>query len=466
MDIKKKDVIWVYLARFFSLGVNVILLPIILAYLTDKELGLWYVFASISQIVNLFDFGFNATISRHMTYAWSGVGELKRYRVDEVSIQGHNEHLMAVVVRTCRIVYIFIALAAALVMLTIGTIYVYEILDHQFLIVYCYSWCIYILGVFINLLYGYWASLLQGIGAIAERNKMVVYSKLIQLMLAFLFLYLGWGLLGFVIAFAISGIFLGRKGRLYFTKKTYYLNIKDKVDVYEIKECLGIIWATAWKDGLVMIAQYFSTQANTLICAYYIDLTTTSSYGIITQITSVLASVSMAYFSAYQPKCSSSYLKKDKTELKEIVCSSVFVYKLIYIVGVISFVIIGIPVLRFVRPNMDIDFEMLILIVVFYYLYYQHCLFASIIASSNELPFYKAFVISAVFSFTVSILLVKKFDWGTIGLVAGQLIVNLMYNDWKWPLYTLKMINLNILDIYRKGGKLVYNELKGFIINK
>ena len=69
MKVRKKDVIWSYLARTFSLGVNVILLPLIMRFLSDTDLGLWYVFASISQVVNLFDFGFNATLSRHMTYA-------------------------------------------------------------------------------------------------------------------------------------------------------------------------------------------------------------------------------------------------------------------------------------------------------------------------------------------------------------------------------------------------------------
>ena len=51
-----------------------------------------------------------------------------------------------------------------------------------------------------------------------------------------------------------------------------------------------------------MIAQYLSTQANTLICAYFVDLNSTSSYGVITQIGSMMGALAASYYAAYQPK--------------------------------------------------------------------------------------------------------------------------------------------------------------------
>lgn len=461
MNVQKGDVIWAYLARGFSLGVNIILLPLIMRYLTDVELGLWYVFASISQVVNLFDFGFNATLSRHMTYAWSGAKNLKKTKVGEVSPEEHNEQLMATIIATCKMVYFVISIVALSAMLTIGSIYINAVLNHQFLSKYKYAWIIYSVAVFMNLFYGYWSSLLQGIGAIADRNKMNVYSKIIQLALAFILLYTGWGLLGFVIAYTISGISLRFIGKAYFVKRTEDVDLNKTVNKQNKIECFQTVWATAWKDGLVMLAQYLSTQANTLICAYFIDLKATSSYGVITQIASVLASIASAYYSAYQPKYSSLCLKRDIDGQRKLTSVCSLVYKLIFVIGVIGFIFVGVPLLKIIRPGMDFDFVMILAVCVFYYLYNQHALFASMIASSNEILYYKSFVLTAICSVLLSVIFTKYISAGLWGLIGVQIVVNLLYNNWKWPYFVMERLRLKYIDIYVIGGRQLKMNLAG-----
>lgn len=55
---KKKDVIWNYLGIFFSLGSQVIWLPILIHYIPPDILGFWYVFIIIGGLVELMDSGF------------------------------------------------------------------------------------------------------------------------------------------------------------------------------------------------------------------------------------------------------------------------------------------------------------------------------------------------------------------------------------------------------------------------
>lgn len=456
MKVRKKDVIWSYLARTFSLSVNVILLPLIMRFLSDTDLGLWYVFASISQVVNLFDFGFNATLSRHMTYAWSGASKLEKTNTTDVISEGKNYRLIKTVIQTCRVVYFLISLLALVVMLSVGSIYIKGVLRNDFIIEYKIAWLIYSGAVFVNLFYGYWASLLQGIGAVAERNKMNVFAKIIQLLLATILLFMGAGLIGFVISYAISGMVLRFLGKYYFRRKLERIKLSYDISQKDIKDCFSAVWATAWKDGLVMMAQYLSTQANTLICAYYIDLSATSSYGVITQIASVLSSMAMAYYSAYQPMFSSLCLKRDNDGQKKIVGSSSFVYKVIFLLGTLAFVGVGVPLLKIIRPGMTYDYILIVAVCLFYYLYNQHALFASMIASFNEIPYYKSYVISALFSVLISLIVTKFMSYGLWGLVCTQIIVNLIYNNWKWPSYLLKKINMKYYEIYSVG----FNEMK------
>ena len=58
INTQKKDIIWNYLGIFFSLGSQVIWLPVLIHYLPPDILGLWYVFVSIGGMVELLDSGF------------------------------------------------------------------------------------------------------------------------------------------------------------------------------------------------------------------------------------------------------------------------------------------------------------------------------------------------------------------------------------------------------------------------
>lgn len=452
MEIKKSDVLWSYLGKFFSISANIILLPLVMRRLTDTELGLWYVFASISQIVSLFDFGFNATLSRHMTYAWSGARTLERAGVGDCDAGGErNEGLVSEVVSTCKAVYLAVSSCALAVMLTAGTAYVCAVAGEGMTGGILLSWFLYSAAVFVNLLYGYWSSLLQGIGAIAERNKMAVFSKVVQIALAFALLTGGYGLLGFVTAYAVSGVSTRIIGKLYFDKKTAGMDIKRRAGRGEVRECFSIVWATAWKDGIVMMAQYFSTQANTLICAYFIDLGATSSYGVITQVGSIIGSLASSYFSAYQPWYSNCCLRGDAGELRELTCACSLVYKAVFAAGAACFAIAGVPLLRWMRPAMEVDMGLVLAVCLFYYLYNQHSMFCSMIASSNRILYYKQFAVTAAASVALSVLLCSALGMGVWGLVLAQIASNLAYNNWHWPRLVMREQGIRYRDIYVVG---------------
>lgn len=462
ISVGKRELIWVYFSRFLTIGINILLLPIIMKYLKDDELGLWYVFASISQIVNLFDFGFNATISRHMTYAWSGAGNLKKFSVADKYSNATNSALVSEIIITCRLVYLVISFVGLAVMATAGTAYIYRVTDNGVTTRILLAWIVYIVSVFLNMFYGYWASLLQGIGAVAERSKMTVYSKISQIIIAATTILCGLGLFGFVISYLVSGLVLRISGKIYFVRYTKSLSIKRKVSFDRVKRCFSAVWATAWKDGVVMLAQYLATQANTLICAYYIDLASTSVYGVMTQIVSIIAQVAASYYNAYQPVFSSACLKKDIDKQKEIVCVTDFIYKMLFILGSVALLVAGIPLIKLLRPGMNVNVLFCVALLVFYYFFNQKDLFASMIASFNEIPYWPAYVISAACSLGLSVFFVRNLNMGIMGLITAQLIVNAVYNFWKWPGYLMSKIGIKYPEIYFIGYANLSSEMTKF----
>lgn len=128
INTQKKDIIWNYLGIFFSLGSQVIWLPVLIHYLPPDILGLWYVFVSIGGMVELLDSGFTPTLSHCMTYAWSGAMDLKKQGVVfSGERSGPNYALVYGILSTCRVLYFGIACVATLVMVGAGTLYVQRI---------------------------------------------------------------------------------------------------------------------------------------------------------------------------------------------------------------------------------------------------------------------------------------------------------------------------------------------------
>lgn len=456
ISVGKKDLLWVYWSRFLTIGINVLLLPLIMKYLRDEELGLWYVFASISQIVNLFDFGFNSTISRHMTYAWSGADKLKKKSTAEGYSNTTNTKLVSELIVTCKMIYLIISIIGLLIMSTFGTFYIYKVVKEGVTQKILIAWIVYTVSVFLNMFYGYWSSLLQGIGAVEERSKMTVFSKVTQIFVAGGLILSGFGLLGFVISYLLSGLVLRIAGKIFFYRCTKSFEIREKVPFSQVKNCFLMVWATAWKDGMVMLAQYFGTQANTLICAYYIDLSSTSTYGVMTQVVSIIAQVASSYFNAYQPVFSSACLRKDTEKQKEIASKTDLIYKVVFLLGTLALLTLGIPLIKLLRPGMNIGGVFCTLLCLFYYLFNQKDLFASMISSFNEIPYWPAYVFSSVCSLGLSFVFVGQFHLGIMGLVLAQLIVNAIYNFWKWPLYLMKKINLHYYEIYTIGFRGIF----------
>lgn len=466
VNISGKDVFWVYTSRILTIGVNILLLPVILKFLTEDELGLWFVFSSISQVVTLFDFGFNSTISRHMTYAWCGAEHLEKTSVSDIYGNETNVELVSEIIQTCKIVYFLISTVALITMASVGTLYIFSVIRDGMTRNILLSWVIYIFAVFFNIFYGYWSSLLQGIGAVAERCKMSVYSKFIHILVAVVLIYSGLGLLGVVISYFISGLLFRFIGKYYFNKQIDGLTLIHNSGVDKIKKCFSNVWGTAWKDGIVMLSQYLSTQANTLICAYYIDLSTASVYGLMSQIISIIGSISTSYYSAYQPVFSGAYLRKDTAEQKRILCTTDFIFKVFFLLGIITFYFIGLPIIHIIRPSLKIEIGFIFYLSLFYYIFYQKDLFSSMIAASNDIPYWKSYVVTAMVSIILSVILIKYANLGICGLVAAQLITNAIYNCWRWPLYIMQRVGAKYYDIYYIGYNSLVCKINDFVKRK
>lgn len=462
IESSKRDIIWNYIGVIVAMGSNFILLPFLIKNLNSDILGLWYVYLSIGGIVTLFDFGFNPTLARNIAYCWSGAKNLSSEGLAHSNTNEPNYYLLKNAIDTCKIIYFIISILALVALLTIGTVYIYHISKDIFNNTIITSWLIYIIAVFLNLYYGYFATFLRGVGAVAIYNKINIFSRFVQIIISIVLLSLGYSILSVAISYLLYGFLLRILSKKAFYK---YQNIgrhlKDictDTNFNSIKHFFSLIWHNAWRDGLVTVSNYCASQSSTLIASIFLTLKETGVYSISVQLITAIATIATCLYTAYQPAMQSAYINSDYLRAKRLMSLSMIMFFFIFLGGTVCLIMIGIPILKLVKPENTYDIEVIIGIAVYYFFYKRQSCYTSFISNTNFVPYVKAYILSSIAGILLSILLVRVMELGVWGLILGQFIPQLFYNIWKWPKEVYNLLSTTWFEFVLEGIVVLKNK--------
>ncbi|CAN5447684.1 O-unit flippase-like protein [soil metagenome] len=462
----KKDVIWGYFAQFFSIASGMLMLPIVLRMLTPDEIGMNYLMMTVGSLVSLFDFGFAPQFGRNITYVFGGAQSLKKEGVEiNEDNKEVNYRLLATMIHTAKYIYQLISLIVLAVMVTLGTGYIYKVTNgfnnvHNSFII----WIVYSISTFFNVYYTYYSSLLTGKGMIMESKKAMVYSKIVYILLAATLLLIGTGLIGVAISNLIAP-FVERyvANRFFFTKElneklnAFEISKKEKIDLFHI------IWHNAKKLGLVYIGSYAITRFSMFLAGLYLPLTEIASYGLMIQFVSIILTLSGTLFVLNEPRLSALKVAGDKVTLLKTFSFSMGVYYLLYFVMGAGLIIIGPWLLSFLHSNTVLPSSLIIfLYLTVMMLELNHSFFATIIVIGNSVPFMWISLITGGLIAFGSFLSLAFTDLGVLGLVIVQGVVQLAYNNWKWPLFICRDFNISFLNFLKLAMTEVYKSQKSF----
>lgn len=449
INITKKDVIWSYLSLFLLNGINIILLPFILAYLNVAEVGLWYTFTAVSGLVLLLDFGFQTTLARNITFVWSGAMEITKtgYKKDINQANSPNYHLFVKLFKVTKLIYFIIGLIILIILFSVGTLYIYSVANEDLsLKIILISWGLYATAVFLNMRYAYWNAILRGIGAIKIQQQILIITKLVQLILSIIGIIMGYGLIAVSLAYLTS--VLVNRTLAYFRFFSYQNNkenikpiLKDKIDKKELLDISKKILPNTYRQGLISISNYINLRSTTLLSSAYLGLSVTASLGLILQIATVITSVANAFFNTYQAQFSSDRIngqhKKMIIKFKQAISIN---YLIIFTSFATIFFLADFLLVVIDSSISTLAPEYLLVVMIYLFLYNNQSIFSSFIATKNKLPHYKSFIISSLLVLGTQFFLMNITTPTLWGLLLPILIIQLAYNNWKWPLEVFKEI--------------------------
>ena len=301
----KQDYLWSFFAYLLRFGINLFVFPLVLSILDTAEYGIWVTFSSVALIVNLFDFGFSSTILRNLTYVWGGLTKLQSEGYDRSLNAGkRDDKLFLLTVQTCKKIYVIIGLLAFLGSATLGTLYIAYVIRDIYKPEYIIAWLISVVGISLNLYFGYWSILLKGVGAIKQSQKAYVAGYLTQLIVSYVGLLCGFGLIALSVASCVCGVvirFLSHYYFIHYEDIREILKAKYELTKGEIKDTFVKIWYNAKRAGTSTIASIFMIQSTTVICSAYFGVVTTGEYGLCLQLLNALTGVAQIYYQTSIP---------------------------------------------------------------------------------------------------------------------------------------------------------------------
>lgn len=462
IQITKRDIGWGYIAQFFSIASGLITLPLILKMLSAEEIGMNYLMLTIGALVSLFDFGFAPQFGRNITYVFCGAQELKKEGVD-VNNGTLNYRLLATMISVAKSVYQILSLIVLVVMLTVGTVYIYKVTDgfsnvsNSFII-----WVVYSISVFFNVYYTYYASLLIGKGLIMESKKAMIASKLVYIFLTFTLLFTGLGLLGVALANLIAP-FVGRffSYRYFFTAdllekiSLYHITKQEKLDLFKI------IWYNAKKLGAVFVGSYVINKLGFFLAGLYLSLEDIASYGLMIQLISVITMVAVTLFTVSEPRFSALRVEGEQNKLIKNFAFTMNVFYFLFFCGCLLLIAIAPTLLKLIGSNTTLpNIWILILYSIVVLLENNHSSFATLIVTDNKIPFVESSLITGCIIALGSFFSLQYTSMGILGLVIIQGFCQLVYSNWKWPYVVCREFTISYMSFLAIGMRESLNKIK------
>lgn len=453
---RKRDVAWNYIGTVFSMLSGFILLPLLMMFLSDDELGLWYVYLAIANLVQLFEFGFNPTFARNIVYVLCGAKRLVAIgRAPNSEGSEIDWHLLNAVIRASKIIYACIAIVALVLLATIGSAYISAITNDMETTMVWVTWSLFCFAMLLNMYYLYSITQLRGYGDVAGENKARTFGKVAQLSISGILLVGGFGLVGASIGYLTNAvtmrlfaiIFVRRHKEIEAGRKTDNVRIERS----ELLEIFRAITHIAWRDGVVQLALYASTQATSILASIYLGLAETGTYSILLQFSNAVYLLASAYPKSFYPAMQSAYAMGDRRRQGEISASGITAYWLLIVVGTLGVATVVLPLLPLIKPDIEVDYGLFLALCLYLSLLTQHSIFCNYIVCMNEIPYLYGYVISAVLGAILVWVFCAIMGLGAWGIVLGQALSQIVYNNWKWPIYYCKKINTTYVQLMRDG---------------
>ncbi|MFL7011092.1 O-unit flippase-like protein [Enterovibrio norvegicus] len=450
---KNNSSILAFLAQGLNVGIGLLLIPLVTTSLNDYYVGLWFVFITAASFNQLLEMGFLPNLSRNISYVFGGAKEIIKEGIPEESADRDVDmSLMGKVISSSKMVYFSLVLISIVVILSIGILYISSLYDASMSQGYNYdlmAFVIYMMGSSLQLYFNYINCVVLGLGEVDRNNKITIIARTLNIVLSMVFI--NHGLLGLALANLLS-ILLSRLYAIRVYKKSlaeHDITIGSHT-FHDRMSVIKIISHNTFKVGISQLSAFLILRANIFIAASILGVAESSSFSLMVSIVSTLSSLSTVFVSFDLPNIIKLQVTKNRSELVDRISLRIVQSIGLFIVLAVLFNLVGREILLLLNADAPVlGATFFYLCFVIYLLELNHVVSAMCITTANQVPFVKSGIVSGIAICACSIAIAPVL--GIWGLLLSQALVQLAYNNWKWPLYLSKLLGTSYSKLLRRG---------------
>jgi O-antigen/teichoic acid export membrane protein len=448
MQIGRKDLLWNYVATSMRILSGIIVLPVALRMLPSEEMGIWSIFLSLMTITSLLDFGFSNSFSRNVTYVYSGVKELKTkgYAVAETSEVDYG--LLKTLLLAMKRYYGIAALVFLIIFLAGSPFYISSVLgqysgDKQTIWI---AW--YIFGALLayELYTYYYNSILIGRGLVKRNMQVIVFSQSIRIIVTLAFLFAGLGIISLVLGLLISDVLNRTLARRVFYDRETKVKLSEATATRDW-DTIKTLAPNSLKIGFTSLSYFLRNQSIVLIAPFYLSLSQIAEFGISKQLISVISALGLAWYHTYYSQTAQYQVRENIDGVKRLYIKGTLNLILMFIIGGGVLLMFGSDVLLFIKSKTSLLCNKYLFLMLLFVFFEAHQIMANgTLIAKNEVPFFKADIISGICSVLVLLLMFNFTSLGVLSLILATGLVLCVYMNWKVPVTLAKEIQLTLKD--------------------
>jgi O-antigen/teichoic acid export membrane protein len=424
-----------FVAQGLQYGASLLLLPLMVTRLSTAEIGIWYILLTAQGLATILDFGFNGAFARNIAVGMSGARSIQRHGVSADVHQEPNYDLVARIVRAARLWYLGISAMVLLVMLTLGLWYVNQLaVGHTIGLGYVRgSWCVMSFSLAFTLYFSWVNPVLVGSGRVEHDMISQIVNRGGFALLGAVMLLMGGGLLSLAVAQLIA-VALGRGVAALYMRPLLRRFPTVHESWTEMLEFIKTLAPNASRFGFASLSGFIITRANVFAVSTFVGLSAAASYAISLQLISAVMQAAQVPHQVAFPKLVDAHVKADRPRLWRMTVSLTLAYVGLFSVGAAAVVLGGPAMFEAMGSHTHLlPTSLLFLMALVFLLEGVHWTSALVLLTGNRVPFVTAAIVSAV-AVAIGSSVAGWMGWGVFGILAWQGIVQLAYNNWKWPL--------------------------------
>lgn len=425
---------WSFAVVALRAGGFLLVLPIALRVLSPAEMGLWYLFVSISELCMTVEMGLANIIGRAASFFLGGMPAIPRAGLTAAATaasgRGPNFEGLAGLLALSRKIYGWIALGVILALVVCGFTLVapkaasVEGSARPYLVSYAVqagATALAIFGLF-------WPALLSGMGHMRLSQRTLLIALLSNYSTGALGLLLGLGPL----ALALGQLVLAAV-TLTLARWQTLRACPALLTARPQRVALADLWPATWRSMLAATGGYFCTHGTIFVCGVVADLATTASYGLSFRLAALVHSVAGIWLQARVPGITTARAAGQGDVARHLVATALprclGTLALggggLLLLGPFALELIGSRTPLLARPLLAL---LLLLLVLDFNIGFH----VAVLQTANRFPHLPVMVASGAASMVLAFLLGRGF--GVAGIIVAPMMVQAVCAYWWVPL--------------------------------